>query len=225
MIYFDFAFSCDVRRPQAPRRNFVGANYTEIMHILASVEWQNEFWGNLLPGAHPVELFWNRFIRIIEFCIESHVPWMSDRDRTFRWPQYIKDLQSRRIRAWKDWTRDFDPLAEISFKRLTSNVSNAEINYIKKFETQILLSGNSRKFFRYVNARTKFKPTIPALIATDGSSCVSDRDKARALSHHFGSVFTHENGVVPHILPTKNSATLSTVKFNPEKVYTITNRE
>ena len=203
----------------SPRRNFIRANYYEIECFFLSVNWELNFWGSITDNLRPVHQFWDFFYSTVIFAIDSFVPWMDAKDRGFLWPTHVKNLQCRRINAWKSWTRYMDPFAELEFDRLTHAVKKAETDFLKKLEAQVLKSKNSKRFYSFVNSRTKFRPTIPVLRDSVGNFVSSDIEKANLLNNHFSSVFLVDNGLIPYVLPSPVKATLSTVTFDVEKVY------
>ena len=70
-ISFVFSF-CEGEEVQIPRRKYVGADYNQINELLASVNWQNLFWGNISPDTLPVKSFWDRFTDIITYSPKAN---------------------------------------------------------------------------------------------------------------------------------------------------------
>ena len=55
------------------------------------------------------------------------------------------------------------------------------------------MRSNPKRFWHYVNSKTKVKSSIPNIMSPDGNKATVDSEKASALNSDFGHVFTKEN--------------------------------
>ena len=77
-----------------------------------------------------------------------------------------------------------------------------------------------KKFWSYVNSRTKTRSTIPSLVRKDGSEAKTAEEKADVLNKFFGTTFTVED---TSNVPESSDATyqgsyLNTFKVSPDMV-------
>ena len=107
---------------------------------------------------------------------------------------------------------------------LERNLCNKLIKkFRKQYEKDIAndCKSNPKRFWKYVQNRTKHNAGINTLIRKDGSSAVSDKDKAETLNQFFSSVFTIEDRTnVPNLAKggKSNGVYISDVRVTPEAV-------
>jgi len=111
-------------------------------------------------------------------------------------PESVREQIRLKNRLWKKYLRgEVDGKA---YKKQRNKVRNAVRRHVRKQQNNVALEvkSNPKKFWAYVNSRTKTKDKIGELeiIAENGQQklAVSDQDKAEALNGFFSSVFTQE---------------------------------
>ncbi|MDW0208719.1 MAG: reverse transcriptase family protein, partial [Nitrososphaeraceae archaeon] len=150
---------------------------------------------------NDVEVLWEGLKSIIIDSTKSCVP-PSDSGswkKKASWQHPInKDLQNlikRKHRLWARYQETKDKKYEAEFKKLRNMVRKETRKVSSRFQQEIAASckQNPKKFWRYVNSKTKsFKPVgnITVINERSGYCCVleSDIDKANAFSEYFMKV-------------------------------------
>ena len=57
---------------------------------------------------------------------------------------------------------------------------------------------NTRKYYKFISRKLKYRQTIPDLVTDTGYSVSTDSQKAEVLNNQFGSVFITDNGILPN---------------------------
>ena len=126
----------------------------------------------------------------------------------------ILKLQSKKRRIWKN--RRSHPNFKQNYKTICSNIDKEITSYYAGKEANLLQKGSDLKhFFIFFNSSIKLKPHIPD-IETDGIMLHDNISKAVAFNEFFASVFTVDDGNIPHIGNLKNNLSEINVTFNPE---------
>jgi hypothetical protein len=104
---------------------------------------------------------------------------------------------------------------QAQYKKCTGQWRQLICSYELDREMHIIESNNVGTFYRYVNKRIAYRPSIGVLTDSTGKFVVSDIEKANVLNEYFASVGTVGNNITPvcpvDVGPDK---TLDTVEFN-----------
>ena len=103
-----------------------------------------------------------------------------------------KDLKNKLWRRYKKSRSDYD---YNRFKRAKNDLRCLTRELRARFENNIVkdIKLAPKKFWSYVQSKTKVRNKIPTLRRDDGSSAVTAHEKAEALNEFFASVFTDED--------------------------------
>ncbi len=117
----------------------------------------------------------------------------------------------RKRRAWRP-TFTSNRVARNRYRFLSRKCDLAIRRFYDRNERLVLTSGNSSRFFRYVQRKKTVRQAVPPMRRFDGTLAISDSDKAQVLNNFFSSVFTTDNRTSP-AFPARTNATLSRIDF------------
>ena len=113
----------------------------------------------------------------------------------------------------------------IEYRRLSNQVKNLTKKAKKKMERDIAKESktNPKKFWQYVNKKTKIKQGIPDLVYEDEdgeeTSTTNDKEKVEVLADFFSSVFTEEDtSNIPNLSQRSFKEWLSNMEITREKI-------
>ena len=114
----------------------------------------------------------------------------------------MRDLIKRKHRAWQRYNESnyMDENKLMMFRRLRNKVRKVTIYQQKCQEKEIANEAktNPKKFWQYVNRRTKTTSGIANLETPNNTLTSKDKEKAEILANFFTSVFTKEKlGDIP----------------------------
>ena len=103
--------------------------------------------------------------------------------------------------------------------KCNKNIKNAKKNFEKNIADEC--KKNPKKFWKYVQEKTKSNTGISALIKEDGKFAISEKDKADTLNRYFSTVFTTENITnIPNIekLSKSKGISMAEIRVTPDAV-------
>lgn len=177
-------------------------NYAEMIKILDSIDWKQEF----KKYPNDVEKQWNFFKNIYEEvekkCVPRKVVYINGtKSKKFSIPLDKNNLRKLKKKN-KLWTKIRKNLAseenKLEYNRLRNQIRRLTRKGKKLLEKNIAkdLKKNPKSFWKYAQSKLKSRPGIPDLEMDDKSKVPvysrNDRDKANAFLKQFSSVFTTE---------------------------------
>ena len=104
----------------------------------------------------------------------------------------LKDLKAKLWSRYKHSRTHYD---RERYRRVKNELRATTRRLRETFESNIAkeVKNHPKKFWAYVNSRTKTKSKIPPLKDDDGSKAITAAEKAETLNRFFSSVFTEEN--------------------------------
>jgi len=121
-----------------------------------------------------------------------HLPWISlnlKRQMRKRDKLLSKAKKSKSPKAWCVYKQQRN--------KVTKALKDAHNDYLNNVIGENL-ENDPKKFWRYVKRSRSDGSNIPTLISEDECLHVSDKNKANALNNYFKSVFTADDGNIPH---------------------------
>ena len=97
----------------------------------------------------------------------------------------------------------------------------AIFNFDLEKENKILKANNLGAFYKFANKRLSSPSGIAPLVNSDGKVFTSEADKAKLLSEYFSSVYTTDNGILPHFpkrIP-PGSPVINDITITPTLIY------
>lgn len=177
-------------------RVYSKADWCSIRRHFDSIDWIN-----LLNGLGPEDA-WNYFMKAYDFAIETYVPLLKPKKKSFPWlcMPSVKKLVRDKSRLWRHYKKF--PLNSnfVEYQRVASKLS-LEIRLARmEFERRLAanIGKNPKAFFKYTRNFVKPRSRITCVQRPDGSLLENGPDIAEFVNDHFVSVFTDEPpGPVP----------------------------
>ena len=136
------------------------------------------------------------------------------------YPLSVRKLQRSKCRAWRLYKQYKTDALKVKYTTSKKKCDDAIESFIKKQEEHLISNGNLGSFYRYVNGKLTFRSGVSTLKDLNGIPLLDDMAKAERLSEYFSSVFTVDNGVLPHISRKVDDETeLNNIDFTPDLVY------
>ena len=163
------------------------------------------------------------FMNVLNAGLEQSVPFKrvcnSNRSSKY-YPLNVRKLQRSKCRAWRCYKQHKTDALKEKYSISKKKCDDAIESFIRKQEEHLISNGNLGSFYRYVNGKLTFKSGVSTLKDLDGTPLSDDMTKAERLSEHFSSVFSVDDGNLPHISKKVDGDTeRNSVDFTPELVY------
>lgn len=205
------------------KKYFIDRTDYNKMATLLSLDWEE-----LLPSNTDVNTLWTTFEKVLQDAQEHSIPHKLINANSTKTAVPKDNLTVRKIRKkHRTWTRyietnDQNKLKE--YKKIRNQVRNTTRRMRKQVEQNIALDikKNPKKFWRYVNSKSKSQDTIPDLKLNTNSTdsiATTDKEKAQALSDFFASVLKIEpDDAIPDTWHNNIQTTLSDITITEEMV-------
>lgn len=196
VLKFDFMLGNVKKDSLVPKLNYKKANFKRMGEYLQKVNWGEELY--ILTDT---EEMWDMIKGKIIWAIENYTPefrpFVNNTGRNFKMKLEGKILQKRKDKnaAWRKYMRTRSEDDYRKYTRLRNKLRNMTRGAHKRVEKSVVMEAksNPKKFWRYVNSKTKTRGVIPELKINDqGDTTKSDMEKAETLSKFFSSVYTPE---------------------------------
>ena len=182
---------CQTAETPPVKENYFKADYETIRGRLKRINWDEELSGDFLTA-------YERFENILRESKEGCTPKSGSKKKDTRNMYFTneavrkKDLKNKLWRKYKKSRSDYD---YNRYKRAKNDLRCLTRELRSRFENNIVndLKLAPKKFWSYVQSKTRVRNKIPTLKREDGNSAVTAQDKAEALNEFFASVFTNED--------------------------------
>jgi len=202
-------------------RDYVHADYTGLNNYLSSVDWQA-----LLVNSYDINVYWNNFMYAIDSAIAMFVPLKRTKSLSIKqrrkYPYFIRQLFRKRHAAWRLYSRVGSAQVHDKYVLLDKKCKEAVHKFETEAERQLIDSGDSGRFYRYVNNRIVSKTGIGVLKSEHDGLLHEDLDKAECFNSFFSSVFTRDNGVIHPISCKARKDCFTDVTFTYDDVFKAT---
>ena len=208
-LFFNITVESTV--PQSKKKNsfydYSNAEFDKIKYNLDQVDWST-------MCEMSVEESWSFFETKLKENIVKHVPVKTSKRKKPPWfNQEIKELIKRKKNAFKRYTLNkatyrykiYRNIRNLVKKKIKEAIRNHESKIIKEMKT------NSKKFWNYINKKTKHCSQIGDLKNDDGSHCETDLSKAATLNQNFARAFTIEDTSNFPKVQSSNNCTLNEI--------------
>ena len=129
------------------------------------------------------------------YLADRYVPIAKHRNRAkLRLPNYIRNLLSRRNKAWRKYQSNGLSSKYNIHKRLRSRCKAPLINFFINKEKKIFACRNTKHFFTFVNNRLHPTQCNDRLLLSDGSFTSDECKIANAFSEEFQSNYSYSCG-------------------------------
>ena len=208
-----FKYLINFQRNPNVSRNWEKGFYFGIERGLENVCWEEVF-----QETQNVDQMYVKFLNIFNNLVELFVPFSNSRARRTRYSKNSRKLLHKRRKVMRRLKVKFSLTDKHRFNTLNVEFSNSLRKDAEKRESLILRNPNPKKFFKYVNAKTKSNDGIPALCNPDGSLALSDQSKANLLNDTFASNFSTDDGKTPSFVGPKQGCSMPDVLITRQMV-------
>ena len=206
------------------------ANYARMKEEL-KIDWVKFF--NEPQNSGSINNMWNGFKNKIASAMDSCIPkatikvnFSSKKRKTNRFDRRCLSLIKRKKRLWEKFIETKDGYAYLEYCRVRNQVRTATRKARKVIEKEIakLAKKNPKKFWQYVNRKTKKRSTIPDLLIEDEDDHTepkftqNDQEKADNFNRFFASVFNTDQGPYDKEIPSRTDHELPDFQVNADLV-------
>jgi hypothetical protein len=116
------------------------------------------------------------------------------------------------------WTKSRNAICKNKYDRLVAKCKHAIIVYNAECESNLVNCNDLGRFYKFVSSKLSPNRNSPSPRNSEDKLITDTLDKANIFNQYFASVFTQDNGHIPHC-KAKQSSSLSDVEFSPLRVY------
>lgn len=178
--------------------DFYKADFTLINTYLGTIEWNELFLGSI-----TIEDYWRVFKDVMIWICNNLVPVRHvAKNKPFPWwNENHRKLKRKKEKKWKDYRTRPGAIRRACYLQAAKEYKLA-CSYSKcQHERKLFqnVPACPRKFYGYIKQNSSVKQSIPCL--KDGSDriAIDSHSKADMLSNHFSSMFTQDDGCLPHV--------------------------
>ena len=190
LIFDYYCYGSEIIEKKSPRY-YKGDDTTMKKHF-DTINWNN------FEGAQNTQEKWdflhNNIIQAVDLFITRYKP--KTREVRLAWitNTTLKSIKSKH-KNWNRYQKNRSNENWVNYIVARNKASSAVRKAKKEYEYRIAkeIKTNPKCFWNMVREKTKVNEGIQDLQAEDGSTAISDRDKAAVLNKYFASVFTKEN--------------------------------
>jgi hypothetical protein len=135
-----------------------------------------------------------------------------------KYPKYLKRLFTRKVKLWRQWTKSRNTIDKNKYDRLAAKCKHAANAYNAECESNLVNCNDLGRFYKFVSSKLSASRNLPSLTNSEDKLIIDPSEKANIFNQYFASVFTQDNGHIPHC-KAKQSSSLSDVEFSPLRVY------
>ena len=196
--------------------NWNSANFQAINEALLMIDWHVIFGYNF-----DVETIWLKFKSIIWLIIDLYVPkTILSHQKKYKHRQYPREIQkllNRKAAIWRKLKQTKTDDLKSKYALIVPQCKSAIFRFDLIREEKLLNANNLGAFYRFINGKLRNKSNIALLTDPSGQILLSDADKANLLNNYFKSVFTQDNGTLPHFpsrLPENSKTKIDDIKIS-----------
>ena len=197
------------------------ADYDSLNNYLLQIDWYNFMSVNL-----DTESIWASFKSVLFEAFDRFVPTQKQtiyNPRKKNYPRKLKRAFSRKKMLWRRCK--LEPLnVEMKARYRLAHMTCQRLlhDYELQVEKKILESGDTGKFYKYVNRKLSCSTGIGTLTGETGEAVVNNEEKANLLNRYFASVCVDDNGKQPSFdRQVSHDVSIDTIEFNSQNVYNI----
>ncbi len=205
VLAFDFNCYLTVDDKLHEKYMYDKGDYTQLASML-DIDWEAEFDQYRDDIDKQYEIFLTHYNNAVEQCIPRKTVYGGTSSGQTRRDRNTLRKIKKKHRAWQRFIETRLGQKHQEYCRERNRVRSETRRFKKQVEMSIARQSKNlpKKFWAYVNSRTKTRSLIPDLIipGANGKKTGSDTEKAEVLSKYFASVFTQEpDGDIPRLPP------------------------
>ena len=199
-------FSVNIDNSHVPSDDYVcyydykNADYDHLNAYMSRINWDYEF-----SFVFTTEEYWNIFLAHFNTAIDLFVPLVKRKHNVCKnrksYPRYLRKMFNRKALLWKRWRTSNMSQDKQAYKNYVSKCNVALSTYLQSKENDIISSSNAGKFYRYVNSKLGSTRTVqPVKVNINENKLTSNPvQQADVFNDYFATVFTVDNGILPHV--------------------------
>ena len=172
--------------PKSLYPDFRRANFENINKFLSEINWKV-----LFNNSKNLQMFYDKFIKTINFSIKQFVPLIKQNRKTKTYPSDIKKLLREKLKLYKQCKLDKQMIQK--YKNVSKKYEKAVKVFNIEHEKRFCQNTNSKKFYSYVKSKLKLTPSLPVLINENNFPIISELDKASFFNKSFQKVFIKDS--------------------------------
>ena len=193
------------------------ADFVKINDNLNQIDWST-------LNDMSLEESWSFFEDKMKQNIEDHVPLKTQKRKKPPWFNHeLKELIKRKKNAFKRYMSNKATYRYKIYSTIRNLVKKKIKEAIRNHESKIIndVKANPKKFWNYINKKTKHGSQLGDLIGDDGSFCDTDLSKATTLNNHFAKAFTIEDSSnIPEPQPKNTTSSIHEILITEKCVLT-----
>lgn len=195
-------------------RNYHKGDFYLVDRQIALIDWYS-----LLGKLNSVEAVWQCLLEVLQNLINTYFPLqVFNQIKQNNTLPKIKRLRNKVSRLYKR-VKQGDITLVNRYKESSAELQREFRNEKITRETQILTSGDIKKFWKHVKSKLTFKSQMPCILSPSGSIIYEAKTKADIINEYFCSVYTKDDGSLPVGQLTDTVDYIEEVSFPPFLVY------
>ena len=161
---------------------------------------------------------------IIDLYVPKHLIPHNKKYKPRHYPKHIRILLNRKAAIWRTLKIDKSDYMKSKYAHIVHACKTAITKFDISKEEQILNANNLGAFYKFVNGKLCSSSGIPPLTDSASNLITSDIDKANLLNSYFQTVFTKDNGILPHFpsrLPPNSPEVLDDITITPTIIFKV----
>ena len=164
--------------PKSLYPDFRRANFENINKFLSDINWKV-----LFNNSKNLQMFYDKFIKTINFSIKQFVPLIKQDRKMKTYPSDIKKLLREKLKLYKQCKLDKQMIEK--YKTVSKKYEKAVKVFNIEHEKRFCQNTNSKKFYSYVKSKLKLTPSLPVLINENNFPIISELNKASFFNRSF----------------------------------------
>lgn len=202
------------------------ADYDAINNYIMNIDWNVFMSVNL-----TVEALWSSFKDVLYTAFDLFVP-VIFKDNTSsingkcnraakKYPSHIRKQLNKKRMLWRNCrSQPLNNIVKQKYLKKQIDCRHLLYNYELENEKRIIESGNSGRFYKYVNKKLSRPSGVGSLLDKDCKLLSDNLAKANLLNNYFASVCTVDDGTLPEFdNRVSENVFIDTVCFKPEIVF------
>ena len=202
VLVFDFNCYSEYEDPISDKYNYKKANFDLLRDKIKEIKWDQVLGNNMEEATKTFYDIYNKAVsecipltKTIKRKVGNKPIWMSK--------EGVKKVR-KKYRAWQRYMRTKDGNDYQNYINMRNETNSLLRKLCRNFERDLAknIKNNPKKFWHYVNSKSKTKTGVQSLKNDKGELVEGDKEKADILNQFFSSVFTKDiSSTVPNIFP------------------------
>ena len=173
--------------------DFEKTDFAGFQDFLCTIDWTS-----LFSADDSVDGMWETFENFFQYGMYLYTPKrVPVSKKSAKWSAKTQKLYLRKKRFWHTYRRNRTRISRMLYNEASKEAKEASDLDVFKREKRCLKSANIKQLYGYINSKLTSKNAMPPLIL-NGQIFETSENKANVLQDQFCSVFTRDDGNLPH---------------------------